>query len=80
MEHVSHMHILEHWAMSTCRLICPIRHTDIYILTDTMCKSLHDIVLLFLFLLQREYEQLRVSLLIVHLIKVVRQVSESLLF
>ena len=44
-------------------------------LTDITYKSLHDIVLLFMFLLQREAEQFRVSLLIVHLIKVVRQVS-----
>ena len=39
-------------------------------LCDNVYKSLHDIVLLFLFLLQREKRQFAVSLLIVHLMKV----------
>ena len=43
-------------------------------LSDNMFKSLHDIVLLFLFLLQRVERQLGVSLLIVHLMKVVTPV------
>ena len=43
-------------------------------LCDNVCKSLHDIVLLFLFLIQRERRQFDVSLLIVHLMKVVTSV------
>ena len=43
-------------------------------LSDNMYKSLHDIVLFFLFLLQIEREQFEVSLLIVHLMKVVTTV------
>ena len=39
-----------------------------------MYKSLHDIVLFFLFLLQTEKEQFEVSLLIVHLMNVVTTV------
>ena len=44
-----------------------------------MCMSLLDIILVFLFLymytiLQRQCDQFQVSLLIIHLIKVVRQV------
>ena len=42
--------------------------------SDNMFKSLHDIVVLFLFLLQREELQFLVSLLIVHLMKVVTPV------
>ena len=42
--------------------------------SDNMYKSLHDIVLFFLFLLQKEREQFLVSLLIVHLMKVVTTV------
>ena len=40
-------------------------------LCDNVCKNLHDIVLFFLFLLQRGMKQLDVSLLVVHLMKVV---------
>ena len=43
-------------------------------LSDNMYKSLHDIVLFFLFLLQKEEKQFWVSLLIVHLMKVVTTV------
>ena len=43
-------------------------------LSDNMYKSLHDIVLFFLFLLQEEQRQFSVSLLIVHLMKVVTTV------
>ena len=39
---------------------------SIVILADNMYKSLHDIVLFFLFLLQEEQGQFEVSLLIVH--------------
>ena len=44
-------------------------------LTDTMCKSLHGLSYCFCLFLQREEEQFRVSLLAVHLIKVVRGAS-----
>ena len=43
-------------------------------LSDNMYKSLHNIVLFFLFLLQNEHRQFRVSLLIFHLMKVVTTV------
>ena len=58
--------------MGACR---PIRCTDICVLTDTMCKSLHDLSYCSCLFMQREQEQFDVSLLAVHLIKVVRGVS-----